>query len=165
MLLFLCLGFVVHRCFVFAVFFFFKWLNFVHCNKKTRVWRLLFLWRKKWGVRAITKEYESKQKAIVPKRRKYNLQKYILIPFSTLTIKSWVEREWLRIKTTYFNHIFYAEYPAQPFFIIAHIKEKNMEIIMGCFSTEMHDDKDGKTTFRQVGSLGKKTVIRGRSLV
>ena len=45
------------------------------------------------GVRAIKKEYESNQKSIVPKGRKCNLQKYILIPFSTLTIKSWVERE------------------------------------------------------------------------
>lgn len=49
---------------------------------------LLFLWRKKWGVRAIKKEYGSNQKANVPKGRKYNLQKYILIAFSTLTIKS-----------------------------------------------------------------------------
>ena len=35
------------------------------------------------------------------------------------------------------------------FFIFAHIKDKkNMETIIGCFSTEMHNNKYGKTTFR-----------------
>lgn len=45
------------------------------------------------GCESHKKGMESNQKANVPKGRKYNLQKYILIPFSTLTIKSWVERE------------------------------------------------------------------------
>ena len=63
--------------------------------------------------------------------------------------------------TTYFSGISLAA-----FFIFAHIKDKkNMETIIGCFSTEIHNNKDGKTTFRQVCNLGRKTVIRGRSLV
>ena len=63
--------------------------------------------------------------------------------------------------TTYFSGISRAA-----FFIFAHIKDnKNMETIIGCSSTEIHNNKDGKTTFRQVCNPGRKTVIRGRSLV
>ena len=64
--------------------------------------------------------------------------------------------------TTYFSGISCAA-----FFIFAHIKDKKyMETIIGLFfSTEMHNNKDGKTTFRQVCNLGRKTVIRGQSLV
>ena len=62
--------------------------------------------------------------------------------------------------TTYFSGISLAA-----FFIFAHIKgKKNMETIISFFSTEIHNNKDGKTTFRQVCNLGRKTVIRGRSL-
>ena len=62
--------------------------------------------------------------------------------------------------TTYFSGISRAA-----FFIFAHIKDKkNMETIISFFSTEIHNNKDGKTTFRQVCNLGRKTVIRGRSL-
>ena len=47
-------------------------------------------------------------------------------------------------RTTYLSGISLAA-----FFIFAHIKDKkNMETIIGCFSTEMHNNKYGKTTFR-----------------
>ena len=63
--------------------------------------------------------------------------------------------------TTYFSGISLAA-----FFIFAHIKDKkNMKTIIGCFSTEIHNNKDGKTIFRQVCNLRRRTVIRGGSLV
>ena len=40
-----------------------------------------------------------------------------------------------------------------------------METIIGCFSTEIHNNKDGKTTFRQVCNLARQENSHTRSVI